>query len=791
MTVAAGTRLGPYEILAPLGAGGMGEVFRARDVRLDREVAVKLIHPQFAADADRLERFEKEAKAAARLDHPNILVVHDVGAHEGNPYIVSELLEGTSLRERLGAPLSTKAAVDIALQIAHGLAAAHEKGIVHRDLKPENIFVLKSGRTKILDFGVAKLTQPAANGASDTRATTAAATEPGVVLGTIGYMSPEQVLGQPLDARSDLFSLGVVLYEMLAGKRPFRGKTAPETLTAILREEPPDLAEANRNIPPLLGRIVRHCLEKDPTRRFQSARDVAFDLDALAGTLDTKRAVPMSAAGVFLHRHRAGVAGAALIAVIAVGVGLWWKTSGGPGAVGKRLAVLPFENLTGDAEQAYLAEGIHESLITDLARLSGFSRVIARPSVMPYAKTTKRLQEIGKELGVDTLVTGSVMRAATKLKVTAHLISAGNEAHLWSESFEREPRDILSLQNEIVRSIAEKAKVALTPAEQTRLASVRPVNPEAYEAYLKGKYNLNKFTPEGFKKGIAYLQQSIEKDPTNPLPHAALALGYTLLGHDAMPDVFDKAKAAARRASELGGSLAETEEAIAEIQLYSEWDFPAAEASFQRAIGLNPSLPEPHVQYAWSLLLRGRYEQACVEAKRSVEVDPLTPIYSAWLGWMYYWQSGRNEEAIAAAKKSLEINADFPWGLYVLGAIYTQQGRFEEAIAAHQRAAAANPALKWALGHTYAAAGRRLDALAVAAELEKSPAPMDMWGLAQIYTALGEKDAAFRWLEEGFRIRMVWMPWIENEIIFASLRSDQRFADLKRRIGIPEKKPAG
>ncbi|HSB63888.1 MAG TPA: protein kinase [Thermoanaerobaculia bacterium] len=790
MGLSAGTKLGPYEIISRLGAGGMGEVFRAWDARLDREVALKVIHPEFAADADRLARFEQEAKAAARLDHPNILVVHDVGAHEGSPYIVSELLEGASLRERLGAPLSTKAAVDIALQIARGLAAAHEKGIVHRDLKPENVFVLKDGRTKILDFGVAKLTQRTSDGATDTEATTAAATEPGAVLGTIGYMSPEQVQGRPLESRSDLFSLGVVLYEMLAGKRPFRGRTAPETLTAILREEPPDLAEANQNIPPPLERIVRHCLEKDPARRFQAARDLVFDLEALAGLLDARPPAPMSAAGVFLHRRRAAVAGAAFVAVLAVSGFLLWRTRGAPGTVGKRVAVLPFENLTGDPEQAYLADGIHEAVITDLARLSGFSRVIARPSVAAYRKIEQPLAEIGRKLGVDTLVTGSVLRAAGKLRVTAHLIDATTEEQVWSDSYEREPRDVLTLQNEIVRAIAAKAKLALTPAEKIRLAAARPVSPEAYEAYLKGRFQLNKMTPEGFKKGIAYLQQSIEKDPANPLPHAALALGYTLLGHDAMPDVFDRAKVAARRASELGGSLAETEEAIAEIQEYSEWDFAAAEASFQRAIGLNPSLPDAHAHYAWNLLLRGRYEQAFAEAKRSVEVDPLTPIYSAWLGWMY-WQVGRNEEAIAAAKKSLEINTDFPWGLYVLGSVHAQQGQFEEAIAAHRRAVAASPALKWALGHTYATADRRPDALAVAAELEKSPAPMDVWGLAQIYTALGEKDAAFRWLEEGFRIRMVWMPWIENEIIFAPLRSDPRFGDLKRRIGVPEKKPAG
>jgi TolB-like protein len=779
-----GTRLGPYEVVALLGAGGMGEVYRARDARLDRDVAVKVIHSRFAADPERLSRFELEAKAAAKLDHPNILVVHDVGMYEGSPYIVSELLEGESLREMLGSPLPPRMAVEYALEIARGLAAAHGKGIIHRDLKPENVFVTKDGRVKILDFGVAKLTQPSSGGRLDTQATTAAATEPGVVLGTVGYMSPEQVLGKPLDARSDLFSLGAVLYEMLSGKRPFHRGTAPETLTAILREEPPDLLETNRNIPPEFERIVRHCLEKQPDRRFHSAGDVIFDLESLRGLSGEKPVAPMSAAGVFLHRHRVSVAAAAFLVALVLGAGWWWKARTGLDTTMKRVAVLPFENLTGDPEQGYLADGIHESLITDLARLSSLSRVIARASAMRYEKTTKPLAEVARELGVDAIVTGSVLRAAGKVKVTAHLIRAATEEHIWSDSFEREPRDILSLQNDIVAAIARKAKLPLTPEEQTRLATARPVNPQAYEAYLKGRFYLNRFTPEGFEKGVALLQEAVEKDPTNPLPYAGLALGYSLIGHEAMPDAFEKAKAAARKASELGGGLAETEQALAETLLYSDWDWAGAEQALQKALALNPSFPDAHAHYSWYLQLMGRRDEAFAEMKRAVEVDPLTPIWSAWLGWQY-WEAGRNEEAIATAEKSLELNSDFPWGLYVLGSVYAQTGRFDEAIVTHQKAAWASRAVKWALGHTCALAGKREEALSIAAELEKDPTPMNAWGLAEIYTALGDKDTAFKWLEEGFRIHFSWMPWIGQEIPYASLRSDPRFENLKRRIGIP------
>ena len=462
------------------------------------------------------------------------------------------------------------------------------------------------------------------------------------------------------------------------------------------------------------------------------------------------------------------------------------ERAAGLGATMKRVAVLPFENLTGDPEQGYLADGIHEALITDLARLSGLSRVIARASAMRYEKTTKPLAEVARELGVDAIVTGSVLRAAGKLKVTAHLIRAATEEHLWSESFEREPRDILSLQNDIVAAIARKAKLQLTPEEQARLATSRPVNPQAYEAYLKGRFYLNKFTPEGFEKGVALLKEAVEKDPTNPLPYAGLALGYSLIGHEAMPDAFEKAKAAAHKASELGGGLAEAEQALAETRLYSDWDWPGAEQALQKALALNPSFPDAHAHYSWYLLLLpGRRNEAYAEMKRAMEVDPLTPLWSAWLGWQY-WQGGRNEEAIAAAKKSLELNPEFPWGLYVLGSVYAQTGKFEEAIATHQKAAGASPAVKWALGHTSALAGKREEALRIAAELEKDPTPMNAWGLAVIYTALGDKDAAFKWLEEGFRMRFSWMPWIEQEIVYASLRSDPRFENLKRRIGIPK-----
>ncbi len=695
MSLSAGARLGPYEIQSPLGAGGMGEVYRARDTRLDREVAIKVLPEQFFEDKERRERFGREAKLLAAVDHPNIATVHFFEEISGRFLLVQELLEGESLRDGLAAPLPPKKAVGIAVQIAHGLSAAHEKGIVHRDLKPENVFVTKDGRIKILDFGVAKLTQPSTSGPLDTEATTAAATEPGVVLGTVGYMSPEQVQGKPLDARSDLFSLGVILYEMLSGKRPFHRSTAPETLTAILREEPPDLSETNRNIPPELERIVRRCLEKQPDQRFQSASDVVFDLEALREISAEKPVAPMSAAGVFLHRHRVAVAVAVtLLIALALGGGWWWKTKGEPGAVGKRLAVLPFENLTGDPEQAYLADGIHESLITDLARLSGFSRVIARP-----------------------------------------------------------------------------------------------VSPEAYEAYLKGKFQLNKMTPEGFEKALAHLNQAAEMDPTNPLPQAALALAYARMGHERFPDFFARAREAAAKAQELGGEpLAEMYQALGMTKLYSDWDYAAAAKDFRRAMELNPSLGDPHRDYSWYLHLTGRRTEALAEMKRAQDLEPLTPLFFADRGWQLWWE-GRNDEALAEARRSLDLDPKFAYGRAVVGYVLAEKGKFDEAIAEHRKAGADDPDWRWCLTRTYAQAGRRDEARKVLAKfLGEKPEATGAWAgwfLAETYAALGENDEALRWLDECYQKRSSFLPWLDQNPAYAPLRSDPRFQDLVRRMKVP------
>jgi len=790
MGLSAGTKLGPYEIVSRIGAGGMGEVFRARDSRLDREVALKVIHPQFAADVDRLERFEKEAKAAARLDHPNILVVHDVGAHEGTPYIVSELLDGTSLRERLGAPLSTKTAVDIALQIARGLAAAHEKGIIHRDLKPENIFVLNDGRTKILDFGVAKLMQPASD-ALDTAATTAAATEPGVVLGTVGYMSPEQVQGRPLDARSDLFSLGVVLYEMLAGKRPFRGRTAPETLTAILRDEPPDLAEANKNISPALERIVRHCLEKDPARRFQSARDVVSDLEALAGLPDVKPAAPMSTAGVFLHRNRASVTIAALLVVLAAGAVWWLNNRSGLDPGLKRLAVLPFENLSGDSSQEYLSDGLTQEMIAQLGRLHPASlSVIARTSVMQYKKTRKPVDQIGRELSVDYVLEGSARQEGGRIRISAELIRARDQAQLWADTFERDLSGVLALENDVAQKVAAALALKLLPAEQSRLARARTVNPEAYEAYLKGLQHWYKLTSADMDAAQRYFEVALTKDPNYALAHAGVALVWlarSQVGLVSPGEAAAKGKPAIVKALELDDTIAETHYVLASSRTWSEWDWAGAEREFRRAIELNPSFPDAQAYYSPLLLILGRPDEAMTYARQALKLDPFNALFHDLFGLDLYYLR-RYDDAIAQARTALQTGPDDPLAHELVWLAFSAKGMHKEAFPSSKAYLKlyGDRELDEALDQGYKEAGYRgamkRAAGALIAHFHKSYAnPTD---IADLFLEAGEKEKALDWLEKGFEVRDQSMPGVGMPI-YDSLRGDPRFTALLRKMNLP------
>ncbi len=781
-----GQKVGSFEIVEMIGRGGMGVVYLARDTKLKRSVAIKSMPVELQADSTARTRFRREAELLASLNHPNIAAIHDIiEQEEGTSYLVLEYVPGQTLAQRIAhKPLKLEEAFSIGQQIAEAVSAAHEKGIVHRDLKPGNIKITPEGKVKVLDFGLAKATS------SQDKNQGTAITQPGRVIGTPAYMSPEQARGKSTDHRTDIWSFGCIMYEMLTGNVPFEGETATDTVARILEREP-DWEVLPQEIPANIRALLRRCLEKDPRRRLRDIGDAAIEIKETLTLPATATAARLTAPVRTLWRWAIaiGLAVTALVVLLTVVVGPnigRWLGGAGPGRI-KSLAVLPLENLSGDPEQEYFADGMTEALIADLGKI-GALQVRSRTSIMQYKGVKKSLPEIARELNVDAVVEGSVLRVGERVRITAQLIHAPTDTHLWVDSYERDLRDILALQSEVARAIARQIEITLTPDQESRLAARRPVNPETYEAYLKGMFHLNKMTPEGTEKGLAYLRQAIEKDPADPLAYGGLALGYVASAHGpgAPPDALARAEAAALKALELDETLAEAHAALAQIKLYRDWDWAGAEQAFQRALKLNPSLTLTRAHYSFYLQLFGRTDEASAEMRRVQEVDPLTPLWPAWQGWQYWW-AGQYEEAIDEARKSLELDPDFPVGLYVLGSVYAEKGMYEEAIKAHQRAGVVSREWKSALGRTYAMAGRQDEARLVLAELEADHTPWDTWFIAQIYAVLGEKDEVFRWLEAAFGPPShPYVPWIRHSPAFKPLHDDPRFGDLLRRLNFPE-----
>ncbi len=789
MSLSAGTRLGPYEITSPLGAGGMGEVYRARDPRLGREVAIKVLPSSFSQDPDRLRRFEQEARAAGLLNHPNILAIYDIGTHDGSPYVVSELLEGETLRGRLaGGAFTPRKALGHALQIAYGLAAAHEKGIVHRDLKPENIFVTRDGRVKILDFGLAKLTQSESEGSAQTNLPTASAgTEPGVVLGTLGYMSPEQVRGRPADPRSDIFFFGAILYEMLSGKRAFHGDSAADTMSAILKEDPPDLSQTNRSIPPGLERVVRHCLEKNPEQRFHSAHDLAFDLEALS---DVSALAPAAQAlrrrPIWRVRPTWLIAGFAAVLVALVATSFLLRPRG---KAIDSLAVLPFTNASPDPNTEYLSDGITESLINSLSQLPSLT-VMSRNSVFRYKGREIDAQAAGRELKVQAVLIGRVAQRSANVSISAELVDVRNNRQIWGDRFNRKVSDIQAVQEEIAREISGKLRQRLTGEEKKRLTKRYTESAEAYGLYLKGRYHWNKRTGEDIQKGIGYFQQAIEKDPTYALAYAGLADSYAILSEwSGLPssETFPKAKAAALKALEIDDTLAQAHATLASI----DWDFSSAEKEYRRAIELDPKYPTAHHWYSLLLSNLGRHEQAIAEAERAYELDPLSPIISNVRTAAFYF-ARQYDRAIEAGRKTVELDKGFSPALLDLGFALEQKKMYPEAIAEFEEAVRLSgrgiQAVAY-VSHAYAVSGRREEAMRLIEELkgwaERGYDPLA--SIALVYAGLGQNDEAMRWLEKAYQARSAWLIFLALKVSprWDALRSDARFQDLLRRIGFP------
>lgn len=781
-----GENVAHYTVTARLGIGGMGVVYRATDTKLQRDVALKVLPAAVLSDTTARERLLREARTASRLNHPHICTVHDVGEANSLAYIAMECVEGQSLSEVIGQRrLPLPVALRYGMQVSDALTHAHERDIVHRDLKCANVLITPDGRAKVVDFGLARHMPDA--GPDDGTRSDSSLTAPGTIAGTLAYMAPEQLRGQRADRRSDVWSLGVMLHEMFAGGRPFVGRTAFELSSAILEQSPPPLPDT---VPPELRAVVERCLAKDPAQRYQRGGEVL----AALRLIESGGAAPLARTPPTRPRSRwpALAAMLAVMAALAITIDLGGSrsrlTRGTAAPRIRAIAVLPLDNLSADAGQDVIADGIHAALITDLAKLGGFERVTARRSVARYKKSDKTLPQIAKELGVDAVMTGSFLRAGNHVQVAAQLVDAATEGTLWAGRYEREVRDVLKLQNEILASMTHEIQLQLSPQSRARLSTARTVDPEAYELALRGRALVNQLTPEGIKAGLQYLQQATEKDPSDPMSHAGLAIAYSLVGHSADPQAFAKARAAAQRALKLDGSLAEVHEALAIASLYRAWDWTAAEGSFRRALELDPNLADARAHYGWYHQLMGRKQDGIAEQSRSVRLDPLNPVFTSWLGAMY-WDAEQYDEAIAEAQKSLELNPSFPWGHYVLGGVYARQGRFDEAIAHHRKMAAVSADGKWVLGLTYALAGRDSEARSLAAELEKNPSSKAALGLSLIYAELGEEAAAFRWLNVMVDLRDAWGPWLSvpggQWRSLDSLRGDPRFKAVLRRMNLP------
>ncbi len=818
--LAAGTSFGHYEIVKQIGAGGMGEVYLAKDTKLDRKVAVKILNEKFAAHESNLQRFIQEAKAASALNHPNILVIHEIGAADNSNYIVSEFIEGETLREVLkNSPLKLSEVLDFAIQIANALVAAHTAHIIHRDIKPENIIVRPDGFVKILDFGLAKLVEQKAVG-FEVSTVKQNQTAKGVIMGTVNYMSPEQAKGERVDARTDVFSFGVVLYEMIAGRTPFAGDSMSETFANLINAEPKPLARFSSNTPDELQRIVAKTLRKKRDERYQTMKDLLSDLKDLRENLafderleksyspNGKNATAVLPATTgdgnrqtdernrnFTEQIKKHKSFAALVSAVlllsAIGL-LYFYNSKKPAlnAGGKKsLAVLPFVNAGQDPNAEYLSDGITESVINNLSQLSSL-RVMSRNSAFRFKNNQTDTKNIAAQLNVETLVTGDIKQLGDKLVINVRLIDAADDSQIWGSQYVKNSGDVLAAQNEIAQAVAGNLRLKLTNSEQQQMRKNYTENAKAYELYQRGRYSYFKLTEPEIWKGIDFYQQAIEIDPNYALAYAGIADAYRTLPlagwNIAAKDGFPQAKAAAIKALEIDPNLAEAHIALGWTAFLYDWDWSAAERELKKAIELAPNNSDAHRAYAHLLSNTGRHDEAVADIRRARELDPLSLITNALEGQILFY-AGRDAEAIDRLQKTLEIEPNFWVAHTVLARVYIRQERFAEAVAGLNKARAFSggsiePITQ--LGYALAKSGSREQARVVIEELQSLAAERSVpaSSLAMIYNGLDDTDEALNYLEKSFREREVGMSFVKIDSRWNNLRNEPRFIELMRRM---------
>ncbi len=771
-----GRTISHYKILEKLGEGGMGVVYRAEDTRLRRTVALKFL-PSDVSDDEATQRFVNEAHAVSALDHPNICAIYEIEkTPEGQMFIVMPCYEGASLQEMIkGGPLELTRAVDIACQVAKGLAKAHEKGIVHRDVKPGNILVTGDGLAKVVDFGLAKL-------ATGTRLTRV-----GTTVGTVMYMSPEQARGEETDERSDIWSLGVVLYEMVVGRAPFKGEHEQAVIYSILNQAPEPVGRLLPGVPKELERILDKALAKSPGERYEGMSEMAGDLEELKEVVKN-RAKATPAGGGIRSRVWMGFGAVIAVAVLAliVGKGYLIKSQEKPIT---SIAVLPLRNLSADPEQDYFSDGMTEAIIKELSQIKAL-RVISMTSVMRYKNTGEMVPEIARELGVDALVEGSVLRADHDVRITAQLIAAHPEKHLWADDFTRSLENVLVLQSEVAQAIAREINVAVTPSEQERMASARAIDPRAHEAYLKGRYFASRSTPDDWYKAAEYFQQAIDVDSTYALSYAGMGEVYDRLASTGLEHpnkAWPKVKAYGEKALALDPTLAEGVLLIADAKYCYDWDVNSAEEYYKRALELNPNLAMAHFWYGWFLATQGRFDHGIAELKRGVDLDPLWPRIMYGVSQAYI-MAGECDSALVYLNRIAEIDSTDAHVYVGKPDVYLRQGKYAEAIEEAQKGVALGitPCLV-SLAVAYALSGQPDKARESLARFfeEQGDSYYSPMHVVQVYCALGDREKVFEYLEKGYEERDAALampamtpPWCD------SFKSDPRYQDLMRRVGV-------
>jgi TolB-like protein/Tfp pilus assembly protein PilF/predicted Ser/Thr protein kinase len=779
-----GQTLGRYKVLAPLGSGGMGEVYLTHDTTLERKTALKLLPRQFTQDTYRLRRFEQEARAASALNHPNIITIYEIGEWNGARFIASEYIEGETLREQMEKPDRRLSDIlEIGIQASGALAAAHQAGIVHRDIKPANIMLRTDGYIKVLDFGLAKLMSARAH---------PDATEAGRVMGTINYMSPEQAMGQPLDHRTDIFSLGVVLYEIATGHRLFEGKSEAATYDCILHQTIPPMREFAPSLPLEFDQVLRRALERDPARRYQSASDLRADLQRLAqGSGPTEAALAASRAHRAAQRPRmARVAALAALVLGAIGAALFWRgqfaarhqaaASPNESSV-KSIAVLPFVDLSQAKDQEYMCDGVSEELLDSLSKIEGL-HVVARTSSFSFKGKTVGVSEIAEKLGVQNILEGSLRRDGNRIRITAQLINARDGFHLWSETFERELEGVFAVQDEITGAIVEKLRAKLALAPSTR----PPENPEAHELYLRGLYFSNKSSEEELRKALALFQQALEKDPNFARAWTGIAKVWLWLADEYVKPLegYAAMEAAASKALALNPNDAEARCHLGEAKWFLNWDPASAEAEIERALAIDPNSASAHLLLALLQPDRGDCGAGIAHIRAAERLDPLSPVITNRKKSLMI-RCRRLDEALAAAQRTVELDPNFLYRESPLAVVYRAQGKLDQALALYLKAAEMRHRPSAGLALAYADLGRKAEAREVLQQLleRRKSRYVRPDAIAGIYAALGEREEAFAWLETAYQEHSSSLPNVAFLSEFGSLLSDPRFADLMRRIG--------